>query len=352
VERAVVAVDPVQVAHQPPDAVVRRIVEQVPVERGVVVPFALLRELAAHEEELLAGMPPHEAVVGAQVGEALPAVAGHLGQERALAVHHLVMAERQDEILGEGVVDAEGHLVVMMLPVDRVLRHVGERVVHPAHVPLEREAEPILLHRPGHAGQAVLSSAMVTAPGARSRTSRFVPRRKSIASRFSRPPWRFGIHSPSVPRIVEVEHRGDRIDPQRVDVELLEPVDRVRAQEVRDLPPPEVVDERVPVAVEAQARVLVLVERGAVEPGEAVLVRGEMRGHPVEDHADPGAVQAVDHRGEVGVACRSARGGGEEADGLVAPGAGEGMFRDGQELHMGEAHLGHMLDQEVGRALA
>src|SRR3712207_7210930 len=40
-----------------------RVVQQVPVEARVVVPLALLGDLAAHEEQLLAGMPPHEAVI-------------------------------------------------------------------------------------------------------------------------------------------------------------------------------------------------------------------------------------------------------------------------------------------------
>ncbi len=38
--------------------------------------------------------------------------------------------------------------------------------------------------------------------------------------------------------------------------------------------------------MEALARVLVLVERGAVEPAEAVFVGREVGGHPVEDDAD------------------------------------------------------------------
>ena len=36
---------------------------------------------------------------------------------------------------------AEGQLVVVVAAVDRVLLEVAERVVHPAHVPLEAEAE-------------------------------------------------------------------------------------------------------------------------------------------------------------------------------------------------------------------
>ena len=103
----------------------QRIAEQLPVEPDIVVPFPLLGELAAHEQQLLAGMRPHEGKIGAQIGESLPPVARHLADQRALAVHHLVMPQRQDEILVEGVEQAEGQLVVMIFSVDRVQRHVS-----------------------------------------------------------------------------------------------------------------------------------------------------------------------------------------------------------------------------------
>jgi len=64
-----------------------------------------------------------------------------------LAVDDLVMAQRQDEILVEGVEQAKGQVVVVMLAVDRLARHVAERVVHPAHVPFEAEAEPADIDR-------------------------------------------------------------------------------------------------------------------------------------------------------------------------------------------------------------
>jgi hypothetical protein len=63
-----------------------------------MVPFARLGEFLAHEQQLLARMAPHEAVIGAQIGEFLPSSPG-IAQHRALAVHHLVMADRQDEVL-------------------------------------------------------------------------------------------------------------------------------------------------------------------------------------------------------------------------------------------------------------
>ena len=72
--------------------------------------------------------------------------------------------------------------------------------------------------------------------------------------------------------VVEVEHRGDGVDAQAVDVELLEPVQRVGHQEVADLVAAEVEDERAPVGVLTLAGVGVLVQRGAVEAGECEVV--------------------------------------------------------------------------------
>ncbi len=80
----------------------------------------LLGDLVAHEEELLARVRPHVGVERAEVRELLPAVAGHLVQQRALAVDDLVVGQRQDEVLGEGVDEAEGQLVVVVAAVDRV----------------------------------------------------------------------------------------------------------------------------------------------------------------------------------------------------------------------------------------
>src|SRR3546814_14452331 len=86
-----------------------RIAEELPVERRIVIPFTLLRELAAHEQQLLARMREHEREVGTQVGEALPAVARHLPEQRTLAVHDLVLGQRQHEVLAERIVHSEGN---------------------------------------------------------------------------------------------------------------------------------------------------------------------------------------------------------------------------------------------------
>ncbi len=101
-----------------------------------------------------------------------------------------------------------------------------------------------------------------------------------------------GVRNPlaGLARVVEVEHRGDGVDAQPVGVELSHPVESVREQEVPHLVAPEVEDERAPVGVRAAARVGVLVKGRAVEVRERELVARKVRGHPVQDHADPRSV--------------------------------------------------------------
>ena len=119
---------------------------------------------------------------------------------------------------------------------------------------------------------------------------------------------------------------------------LAQPVERVREQEVAHLVAPVVEDERAPVGMRAAARVLVLVQRRAVEPRERPLVAREVRGHPVEDHADLLPVELVDERTEV-VRVAEARGRREVAGHLVAPRAAVRMLHHRQELDVREAEV-------------
>ena len=284
----------------------RRLVEEPPVEAAALGPLRLLRELAAHEDQLLPGVRPHVGEERAQRRQLLVAGAPRLAQQRALAVHDLVVADRQDEVLAERIHEGEGHRAVVVLAEDRVLAEVAQGVVHPAHVPLEPEPEAALLGRRRDAGPRGRllgdgdDAGVLPVCGAVHLLQQ-LHRLEVLAPAV-------GVRDPlaGLPRVVEVEHRRDAVDAQPVGVELLEPVERVGDEEVADLGPAEVEDEGAPLRVPALARVRVLVERLAVEPGQRPLVGGEVAGHPVEDHADPVLVQAVHEVAEVVRACRTA----------------------------------------------
>ena len=148
--------------------------------------------------------------------------------------------------------------------------------------------------------------------------------------------------------VVAVQHRGDGVDAQAVDVVALEPEQRVRDQEVAHLGAREVVDQRAPVGVEALARVGVFIESRAVELAQPVRVGREVRRHPVEQHADARGVRARDEAAESrGPA--EARRRAVQADRLVAPRAVERMFGHGQQFEVGVAHLLRIWHQLIGQ---
>ena len=234
VQRRQRAIEPVEVADQRLDAGMFLLLEQMPVERTIVVPLALLAELAAHEHQLLAGMSEHEAVIGAQIGKALPVVAGHAAEDRALAVHDLVMRQRQDEIFRERVVQAEQDVAVVIFAVDRILADIFQRVVHPAHVPFVAEAEPAIFDRARHLRPC--GGFFRGRGGLRKAGKHFGIEAAQEIDRFEIFPAAIFVRNPAAggPAVVEIEHGGDRIDAQAVDGVALQPEQRVRHQEIDD----------------------------------------------------------------------------------------------------------------------
>ena len=152
---------------------------------------------------------------------------------------------------------------------------------------------------------------------------------------------------PRLAGVVEVEHGGHGVDAQAVGVVAVEPEEGAADEELADLVAAVVEDGALPVGVEALARVLVLVERGAVEAAQAVPVGGEVGGHPVQDDADAVLVEHVDEVHEV-LGRAVAAGRREVADRLVAPRAVEGVLHDRQELDVGEAHVPDVFGEDGG----
>ena len=184
-------------------------------------------------------------------------------------MHDLVVRQRQHEVLAERVHQAEGELVVVVAAVDRILLEVAERVVHPAHVPLEAEAEAAEVGRPRHArpGRGLLGDRHGAGVAAVDHLVELLEERDRVEvlapAELVRQPLAL------LARVVEVEHRGHGVDAQAVDVVLASQKSALDEQEVAHLVAAVVEDQRAPVRVLAAARVGVLVERGAVEAGAA-----------------------------------------------------------------------------------
>ena len=150
--------------------------------------------------------------------------------------------------------------------------------------------------------------------------------------------------------VVQVEHRCHRVDAQPVAMKLVQPVERVGGEEIANLIPPVVEDQRAPIRVFAQARIFVLIQGRSVESTKREVVFWKVRRNPVENHADVVLVQRVDEEAEI-VWRAVARRRRVVAAHLVAPRSVERVLHDRQQLHVREPKALHMLG-EARRDLA
>ena len=259
-------------------------------------------------------------------------------------MHHFVVRQRQHEVFGKGVEQTEGQLVVVVTTMDRVVRHVIEHVVHPAHVPFVVEAQPPHFRRT--ADRRPGGGFLGVGRGARAFLPEHLVHPAQEVYRFEvfTPPVDVGNPLTGLAAVVAVEHRGHGIDAQTIDTVVLDPEQRIADQIVEHLAATEVVDQRAPVLVHAFTRVGVLVERLTVETAQPVRIGREVRWHPVNDHFQSGLMAGVD---EIAAALRRTETGRRciQAQRLIAPGTVKGVFGDRQQFDVREAQIGNVGDQ-------
>ena len=313
---------------------------QEPLDGLVVAPLNKLADLVAHKVELGTGVHHLVESQRAQAGKLAPPVARHAADERTLAVHDLIVAQRANKVLGKGVHDGERQQPVVAGAPRKIGLHVVQGVVHPAHVPLVVEAQAAVLRRVGHerprggllghhhhVGEVGLHGAVDLAD---KRAGVQVLLGSVLVELLLA-----GI----VDAKVEVQHTGHAVHANAVHVEVLEPVQHVGNQEGADLAAGEVKLVRAPVGVN-----LVLKQHVAVKGGKAVGVGAKTAGHPIHDHADARLVARIDKVHEL-LRVAVARRGGIVAGRLVAPGAVEGMLHKRHDLDMRKAHIAHVVHE-------
>ena len=62
-------------------------------------------------------------------------------------MYHFIVRQWQDEVLTVGIELAEGQLVLVEFPIQRIGLCIVQGVVHPAHVPFHGEAETAAIGR-------------------------------------------------------------------------------------------------------------------------------------------------------------------------------------------------------------
>ena len=265
-------------------------------------------------------------------------------------MHHFVVGQHQDIVLAGEVGETEGHLVVVVLTEIRIQLHVFQEVVHPSHVPLKGESKAVVLRAVGHhrpRGALFRDDHGAVLPAGDDGVQVL---EELDSFQVLVPAVLVRAPVPAGSAVIKIEHGRDRVNAETVHVILVQPVERVRDQEVLYLCLLIVEDLGSPVRMLTLPGVCVLIAGLAVEIRQAEGVTREMRRHPVKDDADAVLVQIIH---EILEFLRFAvAGGGSVISGhLVAPAAVKGVLRDTHELDVGVSHVLHIGREFMGKIL-
>ncbi len=338
-----------QIRQIPLEILPLRIFRQSPVESSVGIPLVPWGQFGSHKQKLFAGMGIHVPQEDPQIGKTPPFIAGHFSQERPFAVDHLIVGERQDKILAVGIHHGKGEPVVVILTMNGLLPEVQKGVVHPSHVPFEAETKAPKVGRGADPG-----------PG-RGLFSHGKAVRKKAVDRFVQLPEKIdrlhilvsavAVGDPLSPHlaVVQIEHGRHGIDPEPVNMVLVQPEQGIGDEKIANLVSAEIEDEGPPIRMFPLAGILVFVEGRAVKQPQAPVIFWKMGGDPIDNDADTVLVTRVDEKLKIVGGAESACRGIVPRD-LITPRGIERMLGHGQKLHMGKAKLFHVLD-ELGRQL-
>ena len=126
---------------------------QCPVQCTGFAPFVQLTQLVAHEIQLFTRMCEHIQIHHTRLRILVAFVrAPHFLHDCRLAVHNLVVRERQQIVFVAEIMHRPEQLAMIARTQIRLGLTELERVVHPAEIPFVVEAQAALVHRTGDTG--------------------------------------------------------------------------------------------------------------------------------------------------------------------------------------------------------
>ena len=133
-------------------------------------------------------------------------------------MHHLVVGQGQDEVLGKGVGEGEGDAVVLTLAEQGISGHIVDHIVHPAHVPLKAKAQPAVIPGPGDHGEGggFLGNHQHSGVKGIGRGVQVLEELHGLEADVAPLPIWAPLPVPAA--VVQIEHGGHRVHPDAVDV--------------------------------------------------------------------------------------------------------------------------------------
>ena len=240
-------------------------------------------------------------------------------------MYYLIMGKDKDKLLRIRIAHTEGHLIVVVRTIKRILLHIRQEVMHPSHIPLKMEAETSFLRRfrniwPG--SRFFRNNHAAVFPFTNNRIQMLEKLncfQVSISAKTIRKPLSV------TPSVIEVKHGRHRIYSKTVNMIEFIPVKGIGNQEVLHLRLPIIKNLGSPVGMLSQPGIRMFITGLSIEIGKAMRILWKMCRYPIENDSDAGLMQNVHHFHKV---LRTAVTGGRRivACHLIPPGSVKGVL--------------------------
>ena len=322
--------------------------QQIPVQFPFFTPFPELSEILSHKQQFLARMSEHKGISRLQVLEFLFRISRHLVDHRTLQMYDFIVGKHQNIILCKGVRHREGHLVMVVFSEVRIQFHVIQKIMHPSHIPFQREAKSIFLHFSGHLRPCSRllrdhHGAFVSSKNQRVQVLKELNRLQILISAvFVRHPLAILFS------VIQIQHGCHRIHAKTIHMVFLNPVQGIGKHEILHFILSIVEDLGSPVRMFALPRISIFVQSLAVEFRQSMSIFREVCRYPVEDDADLVFVEIVHQIFEF--FRRSIAGSWRIISRyLISPGTIKRMLRNTHQLYMSIPHLLDIVGQRMSK---
>ena len=124
----------------------RFLFQKLPIQRFIFCPLMHLSKFLSHKQQLFTWMNGHESIGSPEICHGLLRCSRHFLQQRTFTVNHFIVRQAQKKLLTVGINHGECQFSVMLPPIERIVLHIADKVIHPAHIPLIIKAQAVLLY--------------------------------------------------------------------------------------------------------------------------------------------------------------------------------------------------------------
>ena len=270
-------------------------IQKIPVKLPLLTPFTQLSKFLSHKQKFFAWMEQHKCIRSFQITNLFFRIAWHLINHRTFQMYDFIMRDDKDIFFTVCISHRKCHLIVIVLTEIWIQFHVFKKIIHPSHIPFQRESKSSIFSFSGNLwpcgrffcyhDRSMISSKY----NGIQMFEKLNCFKVFVITIFISNPLAILLS------IIQIKHRCYCINTKSVYMTLFNPVECIGNQEVFDLRTAIVINLGSPVRMFSLSRIFMFIYCCTVKICEALCIFRKMCRYPVQNNSNLITVQIIDH---------------------------------------------------------